>query len=215
MPRGRIVLRRRRAPPRPTARQFAQLRRDGTRRRDFPGVVAAGERGESEVAGERDDVERRGRDDAGRTRRLWSVPGWRGVEIQQRRARGTCDGRRARVRRDLQLEPEQGAPAGLAFDPDAAAARLDPPARDGEAKAVTTETGGDIRAALDEGLENTVLRRLVDSDAGVANLDPQQEAAASIPGRNMDRDRATISEFPPHCRRGSGSCRAAARIRRG
>ena len=155
------------------AGQFGELRRNRLRRLDVAGLVAMGDGGEREAAGERESVERFRRDDAGRTAPLAAFPGRRCVQRQgrrggARRARpGLASGSRATASSNQNSAPSPG----RAFDPDAPAARLDPPPRDGEPEAAAAETRRDIRPALHESLENPALRLLVDPDAGVAGLE--------------------------------------------
>ncbi len=103
---------------------------------------------------------------------------------------------RREVAADRQLEPEARALAGFAFDADAAAAQLQPPPCDGQAKAIAAEAPGNAGIGLDEAVENAGLRGSVDADAGVADINPQlKRLAVAPPHADTDRHGAALGEF--------------------
>ena len=78
--------------------------------------------------------------------------------------------------RQRHREPERAARAGLAVDPDRAAHRGDQLAGDGEPEAGAAELAGGRGVGLGEGVEQPLTVLVVDADAGVGDLEPDDHA---------------------------------------
>ena len=166
------------------ARQAAQPRGQPLRRGDLVGLSIASDKADREKPRQPERVERLGRDDADRLAPLAAPAAAQPVQPQHGRDRGFRR-RRRRVAFRRELEPEQGAPAGRAFNPDAAAPGLKPAPGDGEAEAAAAEARRDMSGpAWTKAVEDPLLRRLVDANAGVAHLEAEPDfAAAAAAGR--------------------------------